>query len=67
MARLEADFELRDVKLEQRERTVGELELRLGKKESDLAQYVGQLQNEMDRRESDWWEKQLGKPVAASG
>ena len=40
-ARLEADFELRVVKLVQRERTIGELGLRLGKKGSDLAQYVG--------------------------
>ena len=45
----------------------GELELRLGKKESDLAQYVGQLQQQMDQRETDWWSKQLGKPVAAAG
>ena len=54
------------MKLEQRERTIGDLELRLGKKETDLAQYVGQLQAEMERRETDWWEKQLGKPVAAA-
>ena len=64
-ATLEADSELREIKLEQREKTVGELELRLGKKESDLAEYVGQLQTQMDQRESDWWGKQLGKPVAA--
>ena len=63
-ARLEADSELRESKLEQREKHVGELELRLGKKESDLAQYVGQLQNQMEQRESDWWEKQLGKEVS---
>ena len=43
---------------------VVELEVRLGKKESDLSEYVGQLQNQMERRESDWWEKQLGQPVA---
>ena len=66
-ARLEADSELRDIKLEQREKTVAELELRLGKKETDLAQYVGQLQVQMDQRESDWWEKQLGNEVSASG
>ena len=44
-----------------------ERELKLGKKESDLAQYVGQLQTQMDQRESDWWQKQLVKPVAAGG
>ena len=58
---------MREIKLEQREKVVGELELRLGKKESDLAEYVGQLQTQMDQRESDWWEKQLGKTVAAGG
>ena len=62
-ARAEADSELREVKLEQREKIVGDLELRLGKRESDLAQYVGELQIQMEERESDWWEKQLGRPV----
>ena len=57
---------MREVKLEQREKTVGELELRLGKRESDLAQYVGQLQQQMDQRETDWWSKQLGESVAAA-
>ena len=66
-ARLEADAELREIKLEQREKMVGELELRLGKRESDLAQYVGQLQTQMDDRESDWWSKQLGTAVVANG
>ena len=54
------------MKLEGRERTIGELELRLGKKESDLAQYVGQLQEQMEQRETDWWEKQLGQPILAA-
>ena len=31
------------------------------------SEYVGQLQTQMDQRESDWWEKQLGKTVAAGG
>ena len=63
-ARAEADSELREVKLEQREKIVCDLELRLGKRETDLAQYVGELQIQMEERESDWWEKQLGRPVA---
>ena len=67
-ARLEADFELRDVKLEERERQIADLQQRLAKKETDLSQYVGQVQSEMDRREADWWEKQLGKkPTPARG
>ena len=40
--------------------------VRLGKRESDLARYVGELQVQMEERESDWWEKQLGHPVAAA-
>ena len=62
-ARAEADSELREVKLEQREKIVSDLELRLAKRETDLAQYVGELQIQMEERESDWWEKQLGRPV----
>ena len=46
---------------------VGDLELRLGKRETDLAQYVGQLQTQMDDRESDWWSKQLGTAAVANG
>ena len=51
------------MKLEQRESEVAELEARLAKKETDLSSYVGQIQDEMDRREAGWWEKQLGRPV----
>ena len=65
-ARLEADGELREIKLEQREKMVGDLELRLAKRETDLSQYVGQLQTQMDDRESDWWSKQLGTAVVAN-
>jgi hypothetical protein len=54
---------LREVKLEQREKVVSDLELRLAKRETDLAHYVGELQIQMEERESDWWEKQLGRPV----
>ena len=41
-----------------------DFELRLGRKESDLAVYVGELQEQMEQREADWWEKQLGHPVS---
>jgi len=27
--------------------------------------YVTQVQSEFDRREADWWSKQLGKPLEA--
>jgi trehalose 6-phosphate synthase len=60
LAKLEADFEIREDKLEQRERTVVEFEERLRKKEADLTAYVGQLQGKMEERETDWWAKQLG-------
>jgi septal ring factor EnvC (AmiA/AmiB activator) len=48
-------------------RSVGERELdvSLDKKESDLAQHVGRPQTQLDRLESDWWEKQLGRPLSA--
>ena len=37
-------------------------------KEADLSTYVGEVQAELDRRESNWWEKQLGdRPAALSG
>ena len=29
--------------------------------------HVGELQIQMEERESDWWEKQLGKTVVAGG
>jgi hypothetical protein len=59
-------MEIREDKLVDLERDLAEREARLAKKEEDLAAYVGQLQNEFDRRETDWWEKQLGKPLAGS-
>ena len=66
-ARSEADLEIREDKLELREEKVSELEKRLAKKEQDLAAYVGQLQDRLDKREVDWWTKQLGHPPQEIG
>jgi hypothetical protein len=67
-ARAEADIELRLDKLERREEAVASTEERLAKKERDLSEYVGQVQAQLERRDSDWWEKQLGeRPAALSG
>jgi chromosome segregation ATPase len=59
-ARYETDFEIRLEKLEAREQAVAELEERLGAKENQLANYVAQAQGALQRRESEWWNKQLG-------
>jgi Skp family chaperone for outer membrane proteins len=59
-ARFEADYEIRLEKLEKREAMLAELEERLGKQETELAAYVAQAQTELQRREAEWWRKQLG-------
>ncbi len=59
-AGLEADVEIRTDKLEQREQVLAALEERLRKQEAELATYVAQAQSEIQRRESEWWQKQLG-------
>jgi hypothetical protein len=66
-AQLEAEFEVREQRLEQREKAGAELEAdgALGR-ESDLSIYVAQLQENFDRRESEWWSKQPGKDVGQS-
>jgi hypothetical protein len=69
-ATLEADHEIRDDKLERREKLVADLENKLGRKEADLAAYVGQLQAKVEAvggGDADWWAKQLGKPLEAKG
>lgn len=38
-----------------------ELEEKLGTKENQLAAYVAQAQGALQRRESEWWNKQLGR------
>jgi hypothetical protein len=57
----EADYELRLDKLEKREKALAQLEARLGAKESELASYVAKAQHELQRRESEWWAKNLGQ------
>ena len=37
----------------------------LKNREGALGVYVSQLQDEFDRRESQWWGKQLGKDTEA--
>jgi chromosome segregation ATPase len=59
-ARYETDFEIRLEKLETREQAVAELEEKLGAKEDQLATYVAQAQGALQRRESEWWNKQIG-------
>ena len=67
-ARLEADYEIRLEKLEQREAAAIALEERLAKKEAELADYVGQLQAKLDdANDAEWWAKQLGRKVGAKG
>ena len=60
-ARDETDYELRLEKLERRELALAELEEKLGSKETQLAAYVAQAQGALQRRESEWWNKQLGR------
>jgi hypothetical protein len=59
-ARDETDYEIRLEKLENRESALAELEEKLGSKETQLAAYVAQAQGALQRRESEWWDKQLG-------
>jgi hypothetical protein len=60
-ARYETDYELRLDKLEHRESVLAELEEKLGSKETQLAAYVAQAQSALQRREADWWDKQVGR------
>jgi chromosome segregation ATPase len=60
-ARYETDIEIRLDKLEAREKALAELEEKLGTKENQLAAYVAQAQGALQRRESEWWNKQLGR------
>jgi hypothetical protein len=56
---------VRDMKLEERERTHAELQEELAARDRQLSAAVEQLQDEFDRRESEWWAKQLGKQPQA--
>ena len=57
---------MRQQRIEEREQALAELEQRLNRKESEVAGYVSQVQAELDRKEQDWWQKQLGKPPEAA-
>ena len=59
-AQLTADVEIRTDKLEEREQALADLEERLANQERELAAYVAKAQTEIQRRESEWWQKQLG-------
>src|ERR671935_54439 len=59
-AGFEADHEIRLDKLEKREQALTELEGRLKTQETELAAYVAKAQTEIQRREAEWWQKQLG-------
>src|SRR5205807_5008024 len=50
-ARLDADHDIREEKLEKREAECATREEKLGRREGDLGQYVAQVQDE-------WWAKQ---------
>ena len=50
----EAEVEIRLEKLERREAEITDLEARLAKKETELAQYVAQVQGAMNRPNSEW-------------
>jgi hypothetical protein len=66
-ARLEADHDIREQKLEKREAAVAEREEKLRRREGDLGAYVAQVQDDFDRRDAEWWAKQLGdKPLQAA-
>jgi hypothetical protein len=69
LATQEAGLQQQEAELADRERSVDarerEFEVSLEVKESDLARYGGGPQTQLDRLESDWWEKQLGRPVSA--
>jgi Skp family chaperone for outer membrane proteins len=59
-ARLEADVDIREDKLERREKELIALQERLGQKETELAAYVAQVQTQLKQREDEWWQKVTG-------
>jgi hypothetical protein len=54
-----AEHEIREQRLEDRERAGADREIRLSQRESHLQTYVGELQNQF-ANEGEWWAKQLG-------
>lgn len=66
-ARMEADHDIREDKLERRESIVAAREEKLRLREGDLSTYVAQVQDDFGRRESQWWGRQLGEPLEVTG
>ena len=60
-----AEFEIREMKLEEREERTEQLHDEIKTRDAQLAAQVAQLQDEFERRESEWWAKQLGNAPAA--
>jgi len=59
-ARLQADAEIREDRLDDLAKELAAREQRIARREQDLAGYVGELQEKFRDRETDWWTKQLG-------
>ena len=59
-----AEHEIREQRLEERERAGQDRDVRLAQRETHLQTYVGELQNQF-ANENDWWSKQLGAEVNA--
>src|SRR5581483_9543719 len=59
-ARLDADEQIREQKLERREKAVELREQKLARRESDLTTFAGRMQGDLERLDEDWWRKQLG-------
>ena len=53
------------MRLEERENAHAELQEQLTQRAAQLAAAVEQLQEEFDRRESEWWAKQPGREPQA--
>jgi hypothetical protein len=66
-ARIEADHDIREEKLERREAIVVAREEKLRLREGDLSTYVAQVQDDFGRRETEWWGRQLGQPLEVAG
>ncbi len=64
-AGIDADVEIREDKLEAKERELKDLEERLKAKEAELTTYVAQVQGALKRREDEWWKKVTGDAVEA--
>jgi len=61
-ASLVAEHDIREQRLEERERDGKDLEQRLAARETHLSSYVAQVQTQF-ANEGEWWAKQLGSSV----